>query len=157
MPRTHACLWFDNQSKAAADFYVSVFPNSEITHVATYPEGSGDRAGQVLTVEFTLDGTPYMALDGGPEFTITEAVSFVIECADQDEIDYYWQALGADGGREGPCGWVTDTFGVSWQVTPANWNALVGDDPARASRVFAAMMKMGKLNVAELEAAAKAG
>lgn len=156
MPPTYPCLWFDTKSKDAAEFYVSVFPNSEITHVAKYPEGSGERAGQVMTVEFTLDGTRYLALDGGPHFTITEAVSFVVDCQDQDEIDYYWQALSADGGKEGPCGWVTDKFGVSWQVTPANWNEIVTGDPARASRVFAAMMKMSKLDIAALEAAANA-
>lgn len=152
MPRTYPCLWFDNQSKAAADFYVSVFPNSAITLVTNYPEGA-ERAGQVLTVEFTLDGVPYMALDGGPEFTFSEAISLVIECADQDEIDHYWQALTVDGGSEGPCGWLKDKFGVSWQVTPANWNEIASGDPARAARVFAAMMTMSKLDIAALEAA----
>ena len=154
MPRTRPSLWFDTQSLEAAEFYVSVFPHSSITEVTHYPKGSGERAGQVLTVAFELDGAPFLALDGGPEFSFTEAVSFEIECADQAEIDYYWEALTADGGEPGPCGWLKDRFGLSWQVTPRDWARLYSEDePEKAAKVFAAMTTMKKLDIAALEAA----
>ncbi len=154
MPKTRPCLWFDTQSQEAAEFYVSVFPHSSITTVTHYPEGSGDRAGQVLTVAFELDGSPFLALDGGPDFTFSEAVSFEIPCADQSEIDYYWDALSADGGETGPCGWLKDRFGLSWQVVPADWDRLYDEDePEKAAKVFAAMMQMSKLDIATLQAA----
>jgi predicted 3-demethylubiquinone-9 3-methyltransferase (glyoxalase superfamily) len=154
MPRTRPCLWFDTQSQEAAEFYVSVFPNSSISTVTHYPEGSGDRAGQVLTVAFELDGSPFLALDGGPDFHFTEAVSFEIPCADQAEIDHYWDALSADGGETGPCGWLKDRFGLSWQVVPADWDRLYDEEePEKAAKVFAAMMQMSKLDIAALEAA----
>ena len=154
MPRTRPCLWFDTQSQEAAEFYVSVFPNSSISTVTHYPEGSGDRAGQVLTVAFELDGSPFLALDGGPDFHFTEAVSFEIPCADQAEIDYYWDTLSADGGETGPCGWLKDRFGLSWQVVPADWDRLYDEEePEKAAKVFAAMMQMSKLDIAALKAA----
>lgn len=153
MPRTYPCLWFDRQAQEAADFYVSVFPRSSITTVTRYPEGSGDRAGEVLTVAFELDGTPYVALNGGPEFTFDEAISLTVDCKDQEEIDYYWEALSSKGGEEGPCGWLKDRFGLSWQVVPDNWSEIASGDPDRAAKVFAAMMTMKKLDIAVLEAA----
>ena len=154
MPRTYPCLWFDTQAEDAAQFYTSVFPNSEITTVARYPSSAGDRAGDVLTVAFELDGVPYVALNGGPQFTFDEAISITIDCKDQDEIDHYWTALTADGGEEGPCGWLKDRFGLSWQVVPENWDEIAASsDPERAARVFDALMKMGKIDIAALEAA----
>ena len=155
MPRTYPCLWFDTQAQEAAEFYTSVFPNSVIRTVAHYPEGSGARAGDVLTVAFELDGTPYIALNGGPEFHFDEAISLTIDCKDQAEIDHYWTALTADGGEEGPCGWLKDRFGLSWQVVPENWDEIASGDPDRAAKVFAAMMPMMKLDIAVLEAAGR--
>jgi predicted 3-demethylubiquinone-9 3-methyltransferase (glyoxalase superfamily) len=154
MPRIVTNLWFDNQGEEAAEFYCSVFPSSKITHVSRYPEGS-DRAGQALTIDFELDGTPFTALNGGPEFTFDEAISIVIECQDQDEIDRYWKAL-TDGGEDGPCGWIKDRYGLSWQLVPANWSEVVHeDDPEAYARAFGAVMQMHKLDLAAIEAAAK--
>lgn len=154
MPRITPNLWFDTLAEDAAKFYVSVFPNSEIKNTSYYGEGSPRPAGSVLTVEFELDGNPYLALNGGPEFTFDEAVSFSIACADQDEVDYYWGKL-SEGGEEGPCGWLKDQFGLSWQVVPAALPELLADpDPARAQRAMQAMFGMKKLDVAALRAAA---
>ena len=155
MPSTYPCLWFDTQAQEAAEFYTSLFPNSRVGTVTKYPKGSGDREGQVLTVEFELDGARYLALNGGPEFSFTEAISITIDVADQSELDRYWDALTADGGEEGPCGWLKDKFGLSWQVVPANWDEIASSDPDRAGRVFAAMMQMKRLDIAALEAAAE--
>jgi predicted 3-demethylubiquinone-9 3-methyltransferase (glyoxalase superfamily) len=153
MPKITSCLWFDTQGEDAANFYVSVFPNSRIVNVSLYGEAGPRPAGSVMTVDFELDGRPFMALNGGPEFTFSEAVSFVIDCADQDEVDYYWTKLG-EGGEEGPCGWLKDRFGLSWQVTPTALGELAGDpDPAKAQAVIKAMLGMRKLVVAELQAA----
>ena len=156
MPRTYPCLWFDRQAQEAAEFYVSVFPRSTITTVTRYPEGSGERAGEVLTVGFELDGTPYVALNGGPEFSFDEAISLTVDCKDQEEIDYYWEALSSKGGEEGPCGWLKDRFGLSWQVVPENWGEIASGDPDRAAKVFTAMMTMKKLDMAALDAAGRA-
>lgn len=156
MPRTQICLWFDTRAQEAAEFYTSVFPNSNIGTIAYYPKGSGAREGQVLTVTFELDGSRFLALNGGPDFTFDEAVSVVVDCADQAEIDHYWDALRADGGEEGPCGWLKDRFGLSWQVVPAHWDEIASGDPDRAAKVFAAMMQMKKLDIAALEAAGDA-
>jgi len=156
MPRTYVCLWFDTRAHEAAEFYTSVFPRSHIGTVTRYPQGSGAREGEVLTVEFELDGVRYVALNGGPEFTFDEAISITIDCRDQEEIDHYWQALTADGGEEGPCGWLKDRFGLSWQVVPENWDEIASGDPDRAAKVFAAMMTMKKLDIAALEAAGAA-
>lgn len=112
------CLWFDGQAEEAAEFYVSVFPDSSVTAVSRYGEGAPFPAGTALTVEFQLNGTPYQGLNGGPHYTFNEAISFSISCADQAEVDYYWDKLTADGGSEGQCGWLKDKFGVSWQVVP---------------------------------------
>jgi len=154
MPRTTACLWFDTQGEDAANFYVSLFPSSTIDNVS-HDDAAGPRPeGSVMTVEFTLDGAPFVALNGGPEFTFTEAVSFQIDCADQDEVDYYWNAF-ADGGEPGPCGWIKDRFGLSWQGIPRALPALLADpDPARARRATEAMLSMGKIDVAVLHRAA---
>ncbi|MEV0254476.1 VOC family protein [Streptomyces sp. NPDC050732] len=154
MPRITPSLWFDLQSEEAAKFYVSVFPNSEITNVTYYGEGGPRPAGTVLTVEFSLDGRAFTALNGGPEFTFDEAVSFQIDCADQAEVDHYWTKLSA-GGQEGPCGWLKDKYGLSWQVVPTALGELLADpDAERAQRAMRAMLGMGKLDVAALRAAA---
>jgi predicted 3-demethylubiquinone-9 3-methyltransferase (glyoxalase superfamily) len=148
-------LWFDGQAEQAAEFYVSVFKgSSRILSTSRYPEGSPGTPGEVMTVEFELDGQRFVGINGGPQFPFTEAVSFQIDCADQEEVDFYWDAL-TDGGREGQCGWLTDRFGLSWQVVPAGMDAVFSDpDPARAERAMQAMLKMGKLDVATLRAAA---
>ncbi|GGV99248.1 putative 3-demethylubiquinone-9 3-methyltransferase [Streptomyces narbonensis] len=154
MPRITPNLWFDTQGKEAAEFYCSVFPNSEIKNVSHYGEAGPRPAGTVLTVDFVLDGTHFTAINGGPEFTFDEAVSFLIDCTDQGEVDYYWNKL-SEGGQEGPCGWVKDKFGLSWQVVPSVLEELLSDpDEARAQRAMKAMLAMGKLDVAALLAAA---
>ena len=147
-------LWFDTEAEEAADFYVSVFKNSRIVNVARYPEGGPREAGMVMTVEFELDGQRLVGINGGPEFTFDEAVSLQINCEGQEEVDYYWERL-TDGGEEGACGWLKDRYGVSWQVVPAGMDELFSDpDPERARRAMEAMLKMRKLDVAELQAAA---
>jgi predicted 3-demethylubiquinone-9 3-methyltransferase (glyoxalase superfamily) len=153
MPNITSCLWFDTEGEDAANFYVSVFPNSRIVSVSNYGDAGPRPAGSVMTVDFELDGRPFMALNGGPEFRFNEAVSFVIDCADQDEVDYYWTKL-SEGGEEGPCGWLKDRFGLSWQVVPAALGKLASDpDAAKAQAVIKAMLGMRKLVVAELQAA----
>ena len=155
MPRITPNLWFDTEAEEAADFYCSVFPNSKITAVARYPEGGPREAGMVMTVSWVLDGEDFTGINGGPEFKFDEAVSFAINCADQAEVDYYWEKLTADGGEEGPCGWLKDRFGVSWQVVPAGWeDVYTSGDPGRAARAMQAMMGMKKLDLAALQAAA---
>jgi len=155
MPKTTPCLWFDTQAEEAATFYTTVFPNSRITDVSRYPGGAGDRAGTVLTVEFELDGQAYVALNAGPEFTFSEAISFQIPCADQDEVDHYWNALTAGGGEESQCGWLKDRFGLSWQVFPEEMSRLLSDpDPERAQRAMDAMMTMKKIDLEAIEKAA---
>ena len=152
------CLWFDTQAEEAADFYVSVFPNSEVLAVSRYAEGGPMPAGTALTVEFTLNGIAYRALNGGPGHPFTDAISLSVNAPIQPEIDRLWDLLTSDGGAPGPCGWLTDRFGLSWQVVPPRLSELMSDpDPAVATRVMQAMMAMGKLEIAELEAAAKAG
>jgi predicted 3-demethylubiquinone-9 3-methyltransferase (glyoxalase superfamily) len=147
-------LWFDTQAEEAAEFYCSIFPNSRIVSVARYPEGSPGPAGEVMTVEYELDGQRYVHINGGPEFTFSEAVSFQINCADQAEVDYYWDKL-VDGGEESQCGWLKDRYGFSWQVVPAGMEELFSDpDPGRAQRAMQAMLSMRKLDVAELRRAA---
>jgi predicted 3-demethylubiquinone-9 3-methyltransferase (glyoxalase superfamily) len=147
-------LWFDTQAEEAAQFYVSVFRNSRIVKVTHYTEAGPRPAGMVMTVEFELDGSRFVGLNGGPDFTFNEAVSFQINCADQEEVDYFWSRL-SDGGSEGPCGWVKDRFGVSWQVVPEGMEHLFEDpDPERAARAMAAMLTMGKLDLAAIQRAA---
>lgn len=156
MQKITPMLWFDTQAEDAAKLYVSVFKNAKINSVARYPEGSPYEPGTAMTVEFELDGQRFTALNGGPHFKLSEAVSFVIDCKDQDEVDYYWDALLAGGGHESQCGWLKDRYGLSWQVTPRQLIELTTSaDKAQNNRVFAAMMKMRKIDVAELERAAK--
>ena len=153
MPKTTPCLWFDTQGEDAAKFYTSVFPNSRVTDVTRYGEAGPRPAGMALTVEFELDGQAYTALNGGPEFRFSEAISFQIDCKDQDEVDHYWTKL-SEGGEEGPCGWLKDKFGLSWQVVPRALPELLGDpDQEKAQRVMAAMMGMKKIDVAGLQRA----
>jgi predicted 3-demethylubiquinone-9 3-methyltransferase (glyoxalase superfamily) len=154
MPRITPNLWFDTEGKDAAEFYCSIFPNSKITNVLNYGEAGPREAGTVVTVDFVLDGQEYTAINGGPEFKFDEAISLLINCADQDEVDYYWNAL-SEGGEESQCGWLKDKFGLSWQVVPAEMGELLSDpDPERAQRAMKAMLGMKKLDVNELRAAA---
>jgi predicted 3-demethylubiquinone-9 3-methyltransferase (glyoxalase superfamily) len=157
MPTITPWLWFDTESEEAAEFYTSVFPNSRILDISRYGPGSPRPEGTVMTVSFELDGERFVALDGGPDFKFNEAVSFLVDCEDQDEVDSYWSAL-SEGGAEGPCGWLKDRFGLSWQIIPKALPRLLGDpDRAKARRVMEAMLKMGKIEVAELERAAAGG
>jgi predicted 3-demethylubiquinone-9 3-methyltransferase (glyoxalase superfamily) len=154
MPQITPNLWFDTESQEAAEFYVSVFPNSEIKNVTHYGEAGPREAGLVLTVEFALDGQDYIAINGGPQFTFSEAISLLVNCADQEEVDYYWARLG-EGGEEGPCGWLKDRYGLSWQVCPTGMAELLNDpDQARSQRAMKAMLGMKKIDVAALHAAA---
>ncbi len=158
MPRITPFLWFDSQAEEAAAFYVSIFPNSRIVKVARYDETSAKvarrPAGSVMTVAFELDGQEFMALNGGPEFQFDEAISFVVNCETQEEVDRYWDRLLA-GGRAQQCGWLKDRFGVSWQIVPTVMSELVSaDDPARSQRVMQAMFQMVKLDIAVLQQAA---
>ena len=154
MPKPTPCLWFDTQGEDAARFYTSVFPNSRIVEVARYGEAGPRAEGTVMVVSFELDGQAFTALNGGPEFTFSEAVSFQVECADQAEVDRYWETL-SEGGEQGPCGWLKDRFGLSWQIVPTRLYELLRDpDRERAQRVMQAMLGMGKIEIAGLEAAA---
>lgn len=154
--KVYPCLWFDGVAEEAAQFYVTLLPDSHVDKVWRAPaESPAGPAGMVLTVDFTFAGQQLQGLNGGPVFTFNEAVSFVIECEDQGEVDRLWDALTANGGEPGPCGWLKDRFGLSWQIVPRRLNELLDDsDPARAGRAMEAMLKMGKLEVAALEQAA---
>jgi predicted 3-demethylubiquinone-9 3-methyltransferase (glyoxalase superfamily) len=152
------CLWFDGKAEAAARFYVSIFPNSRIVDISHYgevgQEQHGQKAGTVMTVAFELEGQSFLGLNGGPLFKFTEAVSFIIYCDTQAEVDRYWSALTADGGEEGPCGWLKDKFGLSWQVTPTKLLEMVtSNDKTKAGRAMGAMMQMKKIDIARVEAA----
>jgi predicted 3-demethylubiquinone-9 3-methyltransferase (glyoxalase superfamily) len=156
MPNVTPWLWFDTEGEEAADFYTSVFPNSKILEVTRYGSVNPQQEGTVMTVTFDLDGQQISALNGGPQYTFNEAVSFMVECADQAEVDYYWNAL-SEGGEQGPCGWLKDRYGLSWQIVPRALQELLADpDRDKAQRVMAAMMQMGKIEVAGLERAAEA-
>jgi len=149
-------LWFDTEGEDAAKFYTSVFPNSKIGEISRYGSAGPRPEGTVMTVSFELDGQRFVALNGGPEFTFSEAVSFLVNCDTQDEVDSYWSAL-SEGGEEGPCGWLKDKFGLSWQIVPKRLPELLADpDRERAQRVMEAMLKMRKIEVDELERAAAA-
>ena len=153
MSKVSPCLWFDGVAEAAANFYVSLLPGSRIDQVFRSPvETPSGPAGGVLVVEFTLAGQGFMALNGGRHFTLSPAVSFKIDCDDQAEVDRLWDALCADGGQPGQCGWLIDRFGVSWQIIPKALMELLSDAD-RAPRVMAALMAMGKLDIATLKAA----
>ncbi|SDN66063.1 VOC family protein [Actinacidiphila guanduensis] len=152
------CLWFDGQAEEAADFYLSVFKDSSRGRVGHYTEAGPGEPGSVLTVEFTLNGQRFVGLNGGPQFHFDEAISFQIPCADQEEVDYYWSRLTEGGGEEGPCGWLKDRFGVSWQVVPdALIEMAAGEDQEKAARAMAKMLTMHKLDIAELRRAYEGG
>ena len=154
MPRITPNLWFDTDGQEAAEFYVSVFPNSFVSNITHYGEAGPRPAGTVLTVNFVLDGQEYTAINGGPQFTFDEAISLLINCADQEEVDHYWTKL-SEGGEEGPCGWLKDRYGLSWQVCPVAMGELLNDpDPGRTERAMRAMLAMKKIDVAALYAAA---
>jgi predicted 3-demethylubiquinone-9 3-methyltransferase (glyoxalase superfamily) len=149
-------LWFDTEAEESAEFYCSIFPNSKILNVARYTEAGPREAGMVMTVDFELNGNRFTAINGGPEFKFDEAVSFLITCEDQDEIDHYWEKLIADGGQESMCGWLKDKYGLSWQVVPEGFEEIFSDpDPEKAKRTMEALLKMRKLDVAALRAAAE--
>ena len=152
--RIKTFLWLDGQAEEAAKFYTSVFRNGKIGAVARYPGGSPGPAGSVMTVEFELDGHPFVGLNGGPRFKFNESVSFAIECDTQEEIDYYWEGLTAGGGKPVQCGWLKDKYGLSWQVVPAGFEKLFYD-PNTAPRAMQAMLKMVKLDIAKLKEAAR--
>ena len=147
-------LWFDHQAVEAANFYTSVFKNSKITEISYYTEGAPLPPGTVMSVSFELDGTKFMALNGGPFAPFTEAISFFISATGQEEIDYLWEKLICDGGSPGRCGWLKDKYGISWQVVPGNMKDLFEGGAGKAGRVMRAMMKMDKLVISELQAAA---
>ncbi len=154
MPEITPNLWFDTEAEEAAAFYVGIFPNSRVTAVAHYTAAGPREEGTVMTVEFELDGQRFVGINGGPEFTFDEAVSLMIECDDQAEIDHYWDALTA-GGEEGPCGWLKDRFGLSWQVVPKGMDAMfASEDTDRAARAMQAMFAMKRIDIAALERAA---
>jgi predicted 3-demethylubiquinone-9 3-methyltransferase (glyoxalase superfamily) len=156
MQKISPFLWFDDQAEDAASYYVSLFDDAEITGISHYPEGSPGPAGGVMTVSFTLAGQEFTALNGGPEFTFSEAISFVVHCKDQDEVDRLWAQL-TEGGAPGQCGWLTDRFGLSWQIVPDRLNELLADpDPGRAQRAMQAMLQMEKIEIKTLEDAANA-
>ena len=147
-------LWFDTEAEEAAAFYCSIFKNSRIVNVARYTEAGPREAGTVMTVEWELDGQRFVGINGGPEFKFSEAVSFMIECENQEEIDYYWTKLTEGGGEPGPCGWLKDRYGLSWQVVPDRLQAMVTDpDPAKSARVMKAFMAMSKFDIAALDKA----
>jgi predicted 3-demethylubiquinone-9 3-methyltransferase (glyoxalase superfamily) len=158
MRTLYPCLWFDGQAEEAANLYVSLLPNSRVDGVSRSPaETPSGPAGMVLTVDFTLAGQHFQGLNGGPDFKFNESVSFVIEADDQAEVDRLWDALTANGGEPGPCGWLKDRFGLSWQIVPRRLQQLLEDpDPDRARRAMEAMLKMGKIEIAQLEQAADA-
>ncbi|MNR83809.1 3-demethylubiquinone-9 3-methyltransferase [compost metagenome] len=157
MQKIGPCLWFNGQAEAAVAFYTSTFKNSRTLETTYYVDDMHMPAGTVMTIRFVLDGAEFMALNGGPEFVFSPAISFVVHCADQQEVDDLWQKLLVNG-REDQCGWLTDQFGLSWQIVPeALITMLKGGDTAAAQRTVAAMLKMKKLNIAELERAYKGG
>jgi predicted 3-demethylubiquinone-9 3-methyltransferase (glyoxalase superfamily) len=155
MPTITPNLWFDKDGLEAAEWYCSIFPSSKINHVSRYTEAGPGTPGDVLTVDFELDGQPFTAINGGPQFTFTPAISLLITCEDQAEVDRYWDALLAGGGEEVQCGWLTDRYGLSWQVVPKGFEELMASgDPERIDRAMRAMFTMKKLDLAALEAAA---
>jgi predicted 3-demethylubiquinone-9 3-methyltransferase (glyoxalase superfamily) len=151
-------LWFDHQAEEAAKFYTSVFKNSKVGRILRYDEATakaaGGPVGSVLTIEFEIEGQKFTALNGGPQFKFNESVSFVVYCQTQDEVDYFWQKLTADGGQESECGWLRDKFGLSWQITPTVLIEMLHDkDPKKSRRVMNAMMQMQKIDISKLKAA----
>jgi predicted 3-demethylubiquinone-9 3-methyltransferase (glyoxalase superfamily) len=157
---THAdispCLWFDHELEEAAAYYTAIFPNSSVGHMARYPDSGPGEPGTVMAGEFTLDGLTFRGINGGPDHAgFTETISFQVVCADQAEVDHYWSSLTADGGEESVCGWLKDRFGLSWQIVPRRLYELMEDpDPVRAKAATEAMLRMRKIVITELEAAA---
>jgi predicted 3-demethylubiquinone-9 3-methyltransferase (glyoxalase superfamily) len=159
MQKINPFLWYDNQAEEAANFYASIFKNSSVGSITRYDAASAQAAGRpegsAMTVEFQLEGQKFVALNGGPHFKFTEAVSFVVNCEDQEEVDYFWEKLTADGGAESQCGWLKDKYGLAWQVTPTILPALLKQkDPAKAKRVMEAMLQMKKIDIKTLKQAA---
>ncbi len=159
MKKVNAFLWFDSEAEEAAKFYIGIFKNSKIGRITRYPKEAAEKIGRtpgsVMTVEFKLDGVEIVALNGGPMFKFTEAISLNVNCENQEEIDYFWEKLSADGGSTGPCGWLKDKFGLSWQVSPVVLGDMLADpDKPKAERVMNAMMEMDKIDIAALEKAA---
>ena len=153
LPKITPFLWFENQAEEAAQFYLRIFPNSRINNIVYYPKDSPGPEGEVMVVNFELDGLPFTALNGGSVFQINEAISFVIDCQDQAEVDHYWEKLSA-GGEQSQCGWLKDKFGVTWQVVPRQLGELMSDsNPDKVYQVNQAMLKMTKLDIAKLQAA----
>jgi predicted 3-demethylubiquinone-9 3-methyltransferase (glyoxalase superfamily) len=151
-------LWFDNNAEEAVNFYVSIFKNSKVGKVTRYNEASAKAAGRpkdsVMTIEFELEGQNFVAINGGPHFKFTEAISFVVDCETQEEVDYFWEKLTADGGQESQCGWLKDKYGLSWQITPRVLIEMIGDkDPQKAQRVMEAMLQMKKIDIPTLKKA----
>src|SRR4029434_4848319 len=160
MKKIDPFLWFDSEAEEAAKFYVGIFKNSKIGKISRYPEEAakkiGRKPGSVMTVEFTLDRVEFVALNGGPMFKFTEAISFCVNCETQDEIDYFWEKLSSDGGSTEQCGWLKDKFGLSWQINPVFLGDLLADtDKAKVARVMNALMEMDKIDIAALEEAAR--
>ena len=156
MPKITPCLWFDTQGEEAATFYTSVFPNSKITDVVNYGSAGPREEGTVMVVAFELDGQKFVALNGGPQFSFSEAISFQVSCTSQEEVDHYWNAL-SEGGEEGPCAWLKDKFGLSWQIVPTRLTDLLADpDQEKSQRVMEAMLQMKKIELDVIEQAAAA-
>ncbi|MDQ1636951.1 MAG: hypothetical protein QOF62_290 [Pyrinomonadaceae bacterium] len=154
-------LWFDNNAEEAVNFYVSTFKNSKVGNTTRYNEASAKAAGRpegsLMTAEFQLEGQNFVAINGGPHFKFTEAISFVVDCETQEEVDYFWDKLTADGGQESQCGWLKDKYGLSWQITPRVLIEMIGDkDPQKAQRVMEAMLQMKKIDIATLKQAYEA-
>jgi predicted 3-demethylubiquinone-9 3-methyltransferase (glyoxalase superfamily) len=158
LPRTQKIttfLWFDGQAEEAVNFYTSIFKNSKVLNTTRYGDAGPGPKGSVMTIEFDLDGQTFTAINGGPEFKFTEAISLVVHCQTQEEVDYFWEKLPADGGKTIECGWLKDKFGLAWQVTPDILLELIADsDTEKSQRVMKAMMKMKKIDIAEIERAA---
>jgi len=153
MPKISPFLWFDRQAEEAANFYIKIFKNSKILNITRYGEAGPGPKGSVMTIEFTLDGQEFIALNGGPHFKFNEAILFSVDCNTQEEVDLYWAKL-SEGGEEQPCGWLKDKFGLSWQVNPTILGEMLGDpDPQKAERVTEAMLKMKKIDIAALKKA----
>jgi predicted 3-demethylubiquinone-9 3-methyltransferase (glyoxalase superfamily) len=151
--RLGTCLWFDTQAEQAAKFYTSIFKHSKLGPIARYGEGGPGPEGSVMTVSFELEGQSYLALNGGPMFKFSEAISLIVNCKDQAEIDYYWEKLLADGGQPSQCGWLKDRFGLSWQVAPGDFLEKAAQDPAGMNRVMSEVMKMVKLDLPTMQKA----